>query len=54
MKKFLTITAALSISLFAVACGEADDHDHEGPSDVATHPRNLGPPRDQHEQLYYH
>jgi len=35
MKKFLTITAALSLSLFAVACGEGDDHDHEGHSELS-------------------
>ena len=35
MKKFLHLTIALSLSLFAIACGESDDHDHAGHSDMS-------------------
>lgn len=32
MKKFLNITVALSLSLFAVACGDSEDPDHDAHS----------------------
>ena len=32
MKKFLALTITLSLSIFAVACGDSEDHDQDAHS----------------------